>query len=484
MADENPSKDSPRSLKIDPAANQGRARASAMPDSPAGSGFRLRRSATVNDASRRHSWGPNTEFTYEPPTSPLRRSSNFSEIGQEARDILNPVPDPEWQNAPPQNSKWDSLPLALALLPPLGGALVPGGSAFVTDLMLLALGALFLHWTVTQPWIWYHSAQQVRVAEELDNDAAVESDLDGDDTPSLEAVPEDESVQPGQTTSEARNAALKELYRHEVLALMACFVFPLLGAWLLHAIRGQLTRPSEAVISNYNLTVFVLGAEIRPLRHMIKLIRARTLHLQRIVQTNPYQREGKATGEVAEQLQQLAERLDEIESRAEAAETAATQAGQKADRDQEEDAATKAKKRESLLREVRNQMQPELDAQSRAMRVYERRLNVLATHSQSQFKSINQRLNDAVTLAAAAARNRSSALSFFSWAANSLVSIAMVPIHLVVYILTWPYMTLTTYMGGDKQAPPDKSRRGARAHRNGALHSRSAERVQVRPQRR
>jgi hypothetical protein len=42
--------------------------------------------------------------------------------------------------------------LAFALLPAISGALFKNGSAIVTDIMLLGLAGVFLHWSVTQPW--------------------------------------------------------------------------------------------------------------------------------------------------------------------------------------------------------------------------------------------------------------------------------------------------------------------------------------------
>ncbi|OAA55588.1 hypothetical protein SPI_08272 [Niveomyces insectorum RCEF 264] len=185
-----------------------------------------------------------------------RRSSTFSEYSQEARDLLNPTPlvastEAALRHGQP-TSRWDTLPLAFALLPAVGGLLVQGGSAFVTDLLLLALGGIFLHWSVTQPWAWYYSAQQVREEHEVDADVAVHSDSDVDaDTdaddeehdsssppvpvraasPTLEDVQEEEEEEGGKAggkqaddvpANQARrkaaarqNAALRELYRHE-----------------------------------------------------------------------------------------------------------------------------------------------------------------------------------------------------------------------------------------------------------------------------
>lgn len=72
----------------------------------------------------------------------------------DARELLSPkplVPTP----ATDDMSNWASIPLAFALLPAVGGLFFNNGSALVTDAMLLGLSAIFLHWSVTNPWyVW------------------------------------------------------------------------------------------------------------------------------------------------------------------------------------------------------------------------------------------------------------------------------------------------------------------------------------------
>ena len=143
---------------------------------------------------------------------------------------------------------------------------------------------------------WYHSAQAVRKNEEYNGDTTMEEESEDESLSispaTLDEVPGDEqtpkpAAEPIRRHS-ANEAAANELYIHEVLALLSCFISPLLAAYLLHAIRSQLSRPSEGLISNYNLTIFVLASELRPMAHLVKLIQARTLHLQRVVNANPY----------------------------------------------------------------------------------------------------------------------------------------------------------------------------------------------------
>ena len=148
----------------------------------------------------------------------------------------------------------------------------------------------------------------------------MEEDDDGDalsfSQAILEEVPEeDEATEPTPKPIRrlpAHEAATNELYTHEILALLSCFLFPLLGAYLLHTIRSQLTRPSEGLVSNYNLTIFLLASELRPMAHLVKLIQSRTLHLQRVVNSNPYDTvNGKSVGDVKD----LMRRLEDLEAR-------------------------------------------------------------------------------------------------------------------------------------------------------------------------
>jgi hypothetical protein len=185
------------------------------------------------------------------------------------------------------SSTWHSVPLAFAVLPAVGGVLWDGGSAFVADVMLLLLLAVFLHWLVKFPWECYHHSQQLLLPHHGDEE------MDG---------PEPVAIDP------VRVAAESEMRRNEVVALAACFVGPLVGGWMLHTVRSQLSRPSEGLVSNFNLAVFVLAAELRPAAQVVKLVRARALHLQRLVHRLPRSR----VEEVERRVEGLSEEVREL----------------------------------------------------------------------------------------------------------------------------------------------------------------------------
>lgn len=98
------------------------------------------------------------------------------------------------------------------------------------------------------------------------------------------------SSPPSTAETQIRDVAAHELRFDERVALLFCFIGPLLGGWLLHAIRSQVSRPSEGLVSNFNLTIFVLAAELRPVSQVVKLIRNRSLYLQSIVHHPPISR--------------------------------------------------------------------------------------------------------------------------------------------------------------------------------------------------
>lgn len=90
-----------------------------------------------------------------------RRSSLFStdsmdEARQSLRsstdDLLLPRVKGSGLETHHEPSHWHSIPLALALLPAVGGLLFTNGSQVVTDVTLLGLAAVFLNWSVRLPW--------------------------------------------------------------------------------------------------------------------------------------------------------------------------------------------------------------------------------------------------------------------------------------------------------------------------------------------
>lgn len=234
---------------------------------------------------------------------------------------------------------------------------------------------------------WYHAAQKIRYAVRETDDPSTTTIIEEDEMGTLEHDPEtSRPASPAddeeQLASPAQKEAEAELARNEVWALLGCFIGPLIGAYLLHTIRSQLSRPSEGLVSNYNLTIFTMAAELRPFAHLIKMKQARVLHLQRVVRPN-FDVDDKP---VTSEIQELSRRLAELESRV----------TEPVDR-------TDAKAME-FNTTIQQSLQTQLDALTRAVRRYEKRQVAQTIQIEARFNDLETRLKDALSLAAAAAR--------------------------------------------------------------------------------
>ncbi|KAK0623234.1 hypothetical protein B0T14DRAFT_169348 [Immersiella caudata] len=451
--------------------------------SPAPAGFHsVRRAVTVDEghggSGFNTRWRPtsgdfNSRLSFD---GDRRRSSTFSDFSfsEAKRNLQEDVFNPGGAGLMSNENRWTWVPLLFALLPAFGGMVHTNGAAFVSDIMLLGLAGVFLNWSVTQPWVWYQFAQEVRVREEMVVEMALEddSDLDGGSLLSsphkvrgLDDVPEEEGTpEPNTSKLDLRKAsrrALDELYLHEVAALFMAFVAPILAAGILHMVRTQLSRPSEGWVSNFHLTVFCLAAEITPLGHAIKLVRARTLHLQRVVHSNPYH-ENKVS---PAQLEDLAKRTEDLEARMVTISETTTTAALTAN-DTGLSPAEVQRLQTSIARGVRNSLQPDIDALNRAVRRYEKKATVLASVTEARMGAFNTRLNDAISLAAAATKVRTSQWKLFSSMGKVLadwaVWLLVLPIHAALGMCTLPLRTMAALLGS-KRRPREELRAGMRA---------------------
>ncbi|CAJ2510069.1 Uu.00g059690.m01.CDS01 [Anthostomella pinea] len=446
----------------------------------------LRQRPTVNTAS------PSAETTF---VDFRRQSSNYSDFSpHEVRRDLDTSADEFFNPSRPHSkeltkSPYVYIPLTLALLPAVAGMLFENGSAFLTDLILLSLAAVFLHWSVTQPWDWYHTAQQVRIVkDQIMTESVFESDSEAEPSPTLSAttalenVPEEvekqkdtesplsESPRPEKQWEARKRAAISELYFHEVLALTWCFVFPMLGAYLLHTIRGQLSRPSEGLVSNYNLMIFLCAAEVRPVSHLMSMIQNRALRVQRVLARNPHTEQSVTH----EQFETLLGRLDELEAHSSSQQPTVNGSAQP-------DVSQKVIAT-AVGREVRSTIQPELDAMNRAMRRYEKKMTVLACQTDNRIEYVECRLNDAIALAAVAAKNSNAQWGLTTWMMETTVTVVMLPVQAVMAVFTFPLRTATALF--TPKSRPDKAQRNARNGKLPAQGRNSTDRVPTRVARR
>ncbi|KAK2734642.1 hypothetical protein FQN55_002565 [Onygenales sp. PD_40] len=401
------------------------------------------------------------EPSFSPPgPGRLRRSSTFSDTVSEARNSIRSSTDELFlprvnSRIAPLNhdneSHWQSAPLALALFPAVGGLLFKNGSAVATDITLLVLAAVFLNWSVRLPWDWYRSAQEVNQQlpseDDFDMDVIIEEPEDAQAPDGELSTAQDHHKRPAATAPESdqAKAAKRELRYHELVALASCFIFPIIGAWVLHTIRSQLSRPSEGLVSNYNLTVFLLAAEIRPFSHLLKMVQGRTLYLQRVVASSSSTTTTASEKEKidASKIRDLATRLEELE--AHIAESAAQKydtntnpfnppspSHQKPNQKHPED---------PHLVSLRNSIKPDLEALNRAMRRYEKRTALTAIETETRLQQLEKRINDAISLSVttqrrnSAAERRSPLFILLDW----LFAVVVVPAQMAWEVVRMPH---------------------------------------------
>jgi hypothetical protein len=318
---------------------------------------------------------------------------------------------------------------------------------------------------------WYRSARAVRPIERLDSSTfdTIAEEKSGNESQDSASPPHKDGdyqqLAQGRLAEQQHQqrpsieAAQKELQVHELLALSSCFLFPAIGAWLLHTIRGQLSRPSEGLVSNYNLTVFLLASEIRPISHLVKMIQARTLYLQRVVNANLNDDEQRLdSGQVSD----LAKRVEELEAHvADSVERFS----------ESKEVATKndgAKTVVQAVSESRKSLQPELDALNRAVRRYEKRTTISSLQTEARLQDLESRLKDVVVLAAAAQRNAESQPKNFAFTLlNWMCAIVVLPsqfvwslIHLPIWAAQWAAVFVSKSFRPRPGQPPKQTRQG------------------------
>ncbi len=119
-----------------------------------------------------------------------------------------------------------------------------------------------------------------------------------------------------------------------------------------------------------------------------------------------------------------------------------------------------------LTTEVRRTLQPDLDALNRAVRRYEKRATLQTFQTESRLNELESRLNDAISLAAAAANNAQHKRGFtgiiVEWAATAVV----LPLQALGTLASLPFKTAATLITYIKskvigQKPNDNGRKSA-----------------------
>ncbi|KAG0379149.1 hypothetical protein BGX24_001555 [Mortierella sp. AD032] len=147
-----------------------------------------------------------------------------------------------------------SWPILFAVIPPLG-ALIFGKSDIFSDMLTLILIAFFLYNIIKVPWELYYAARTRRV---------LVTNVD----PKTDLVQE-----------QRRLSAAASLRRQELFSLLLVLASPFLGGYTLQYLKTFFSS-YENYLSALNIELFIIASGIRPLTHLISLLKARALHLQ------------------------------------------------------------------------------------------------------------------------------------------------------------------------------------------------------------
>lgn len=230
-------------------------------------------------------------------------------------------------------------------------------------------------------------------------------------------------------------------------------------------------------MSNFNLTIFLLAAELRPMSHLVKLVQARTLHLQRVVKDNPYQ---SVDEQQNEDISHIRERIEELEARIPAA-PLQTQSGGPSSISK--GVPIDEKDMSVVSAGVRKHLQPELDALNRAVRRYEKRAALQAMQTESRLLDLEARLGDAISLAAAATRSshsKGTVATIIEWIGAAV----LLPWQVVGSVMQVPFGIIKRILGvmgfGSRKVNPGRDTRvqvDVGRRKSGSRGGREAERV-------
>jgi hypothetical protein len=238
-------------------------------------------------------------------------------------------------------------PIAFALIPPLG-AIFYGSADMWSDILLLLLLGYYLYNIVKIPWELYYAARTRRVLH-------------------------DTATMPGSTVSSSEKELPPHLQKHrlnasatlrrqELASLLLVVSSPLLGGLTLDYVRAHLT-PTRTYITNFNITLFVFAAGIRPLLHVVYLLKKRALHLQEVVHfpstevENVKRRLAKAEEELAILRKSHASKKD-------------------------------------LSSNLTNVVQPELNSLSKTLKRVEKKEQYLRTYSEERFQYMETKMRE------------------------------------------------------------------------------------------
>ncbi|CEP07012.1 hypothetical protein [Parasitella parasitica] len=239
-----------------------------------------------------------------------------------------------------------SWPIILAIIPTLG-AFVAGSAEVWSDFIMILLILYYVYKWITVPWSYYESARSRRMIHQY---AA------------------HHQQQPQFADSKRKEFAMKrkasveeELRRHELIGLAWVIMSPAIAGYTLQYSRYFLSN-YDKYMSTFNVTVFVLAATLKPLVHVMALLRERTLFLQSEMQVDETE---------IEMLQKKIELMED-----------------------EMDGLRKAFATKRDLGQVAQGITPSIQQLTKAMKRFEKKETSLRSWSEERFTEIDQKVQD------------------------------------------------------------------------------------------
>ncbi|KAG0356579.1 hypothetical protein BG005_004485 [Podila minutissima] len=284
-----------------------------------------------------------------------------------------------------------SWPILFAVVPPLG-ALVFGKSDIWSDILTLALIAFFLYNIIKVPWELYYAARTRRV---LLSSVSVNAPVD----PVLE---------------KRRQEAAASLRRQEFFSLLLVLASPFLGGYTLRYLKTFFSS-YEDYLSALNIELFIIASGIRPLTHLISLLKSRALHLQ-------------------EQVHYPDTEVENLRRKVAAIEGELTQLRR-----------AFATKREVL--QVQDNVEPTLHQLTKQIKRHDKKETMLRSYTEERFAAVDEKMREYDTILAyrlTEEQHRTSGLLFL-------------PLNIIVAMIGYCTFFLPSRLTGGKQQPMLKS---------------------------
>lgn len=205
------------------------------------------------------------------------------------------------------------------------------------------------------PWSYYESARSRRL---IHFNATYYS---SSTTPATDDGKKGQQHTPSSSAWMRQEQVANELRRHELMGLIWVLASPAVAGYTLQYSRYFLSD-YERYMSSFNVAVFVLAASLKPLSHVMLLLRERTMYLQSEIQINETQ------------VQRLQKKLDIMEDELYSLRQAF---------------ATKKD-----LGQVTEDLSPTIQQLTKAIRRFEKKEHLLRSWSEDKFVFIDEKVRE------------------------------------------------------------------------------------------